>query len=287
MQKIVYENNRGQSIELLSSPPFILTKLEGNGSPKTTMITTKAPGQDGVTREDTLLEEGVINLEGTIKGLSPEDVFKKWRQLCNIFNPKLTGTLTYTNDAGSYKINGSPEAVTPKQRFGNKLDFLIQLFCSDPYWYNIEEFKEEIAIWVGDFEFPLEITSEGIEMGHRVSSLIVNINNFGDAEIGMRAEFKALATVVNPSILNVYTQEFIKIKYTFEAGDKIVITTHYGNKTIQLIKNGISTNIFNYIDLQTTFLQLAVGDNLLRYNAESGIDNLELAIYFTPKYVGV
>lgn len=287
MQNIVYQNKRGQNIELSNAPPFILTKLEGNGSPKTTVLSTKAPGQDGVTQEDTLLEEGVINIESTIKGLSPEDVFKKWRQICNIFNPKLTGTLIYTNDDGAYKINCSPEAITPKQRFGNKLDFLIQLFCSDPYWYNIEEFKEEIAVWVGDFEFPLEITSDGIEMGHRVSSLIVNINNPGDAEIGMRVEFTALATVVNPSILNVYTQEFIKVKNTLEAGDKIVIITHYGNKSVQLIKNGVSTNIFSYIDLQTTFLQLAVGDNLLRYDTESGIDNLEVSIYFIPKYVGV
>jgi hypothetical protein len=45
--------------------------------------------------------------------------------------------------------------------------------------------------------------------------------------------------------------------------------------------------VFNYIDLQTTFLQLDIGDNLLRYDAESGLDNLEVAIYFTPKYVGV
>ena len=42
----------------------------------------------------------------------------------------------------------------------------------------------------------------------------------------------------------------------------------------------------NYIDLESDFFQLAPGDNLLRYDAENGLDNLECAIYYTPKYVG-
>src|SRR5665648_504005 len=43
---------------------------------------------------------------------------------------------------------------------------------------------------------------------------------------------------------------------------------------------------YNYIDLGSTFLQLDVGDNLMRYDADTGIDNLEVSIYFTPQYLG-
>lgn len=287
MQKLTFINSRGQSIALSTLPPFILTKFD-TGSPKTTILTSKAPGQDGKTHEGTLLEEGTFNIEGRIKGASPEDVFKKWHQLCNIFNPKLTGTLIYENDAGEHEIGCSTEEITPKERFGNRMDFLIQLFCPDPYWLELQESKEEIAQWLGDFEFDLEIPEDGIEIGHRESSLIVNINNFGDVECGMRVEMTALASVINPSILNVYTQEIIKINQTLQAGDKLVIDTRFGNKTIKLIRNGVSSNALNYIDLTiSTFIQLNVGDNLLRYDAESGIDNLEVAIYYTPKYVGV
>ncbi len=125
-------------------------------------------------------------------------------------------------------------------------------------------------------------------MGHRVSNLIVNINNTGAVECGMRIQFKALATVINPSLFNINTREFIKINKTLNAGDVLECTTEFSNKRIEMIRNnGSRENVFNWIDLDSEFLQLEPGDNLLRYNADSGIDNLEVAIYYTPLYLGV
>lgn len=286
-QKLIYTNSRGQSIELKNSGPFLLQKFDPD-MPKTTLLTTKAPGQDGKSYHGTLLEERPLNIEVAILGDSSEDLFSKRKQLNAIFNPKLSGTLTYTNSAGTYKIECQvQDGPTPKTRYEPIQEFLIQLFCADPYWIDTAETKEEIALWKGDFSFDFEILSDGIELGHRESILIVNASNTGDVECGLRVEFTALATVVNPSLLNVYTQEFIKVKRTLSAGDKLVINTEFGSKSVELIKNGVSSNVFNYIDLQSTFLQLDIGDNLLRYDAEQGIDNLEATIYFSPKYVGV
>jgi len=287
MQKLIFTNNRGQSIELNNSGPFKLKKFE-QGNPKTTIISTKSPGQDGKTYHETLLEERSPQIEGIIDGVDDLDLFNKRTYLYSVFNPKIQGTLTYINDSGTHKIDCIvQDGPALKDKVEYVQEFLIQLYCPDPYYKDLQETKEEIALWVGSFEFPLEITEPGIEIGHRVSTLIVNANNSGDIACGMRVEFTALASVVNPSILKVYTQEFIKVKRTLESGDKLVITTHFGKKSVELIKNGVSLNVFNYIDLNTTFLQLEVGDNLLRYDAEQGIDNLEVAIYYTPQYVGV
>lgn len=286
-EKLIYTNSRGRSIEISNSTSFLLTSFDP-GVPQSNIITSKAPGQDGKTYHGTVLDERPPSIEGSIMGDSVEDMYEKRKELCNVFNPKLMGTLIYTNGYKTYKISCTPQE-TPvfKDKSGVLQDFLIQLFCPNPYWLNIEENKEEIALWQGDFEFDLEITDDGIEMGHRVSTLIVNALNNGDVQCGMRVEFTALATVSNPSILNVYTQEFIKVKRTLTAGDKIIINTEFGHKRVEMVQNGVITNVFNYIDLQSTFLQLDVGDNLLRYDAESGIDNLEVSIYFTQKYVGV
>ena len=290
MQRIVYTNSRGQSIMLGNSRPFILEKIDGTGGTKNTLLTTKAPGQDGKSYHGTLLEERTLNITGYICGNSLEDMEIKKQQLCSIFNPKFKGKLIYTNNIGEHAIGCIvQDSPTFKDRTSTIQQFLIQLYCPEPYWKDIEELKNEMAQWVGDFEFDLEIPQEtGIEMGHRISTLIANCFNSGDVECSIRVEFKALATVVNPSILNVYTQEFIKVKRTLTAGDKLVIDTSFGNKRVEMIKtNGVIQNVFNYITLDTTFLQLDVGDNLLRYDAEEGIDNLEVGIYYTPKYVGV
>lgn len=289
MQKLIFENSRGQNITITNSAPFLLQKFDPE-PPKSTIITTKAPGQDGKTHHDTLLDERALSVQVAILADSSEGMFEKRKQLYAIFNPKLDITLVYENSAGKYKIQCSvQESPTPKDRHEPVQEFLIQLYCSDPYWKELDEIKVEMAEWIGDFQFPFEIPEEtGVEMGHRMSTLIANCFNAGDVECGIRIEFTALASVVNPSILNVYTQEFIKVKRTLSAGDKLVINTDFGNKRVTMIKDdGTKSNVFNYIDLQSTFLQLTVGDNLLRYNAEQGIDNLDVGIYFTPRYVGV
>lgn len=288
MQKIIYTNSRGQSIELKNCAPFVLTKIDGTGGVKTTQLTTKSPGQDGKSHHGTLLEERTLNIEGAVIGTSVQDTYRKRQELCSIFNPKIDGTLTYTNDAGTHKINCKVEdSPTFKDKVSVIQQFLIQLYCPNPFWTDTDEYKKEIALWVGDFEFNLELNDDGIDLGHRESNLIANINNQGDVECGMRIELTALASVVNPSILNIYTKEFIKVKRTLNAGDTLVITTYFSDKKVKLIRGGIATNVFNYIDLSSTFLQLDVGLNSLRYDAEQGIDNLELAVYYRPLYLGV
>ena len=167
------------------------------------------------------------------------------------------------------------------------MNFVIDLIAPNPYWQDLTQSRSDIAIWQGAFEFPLEIPEEGIEMGYREPSLIVNVLNLGDVSCGIKIQFKALATVISPSLFNVNTREYINVNKTMEAGEVITVTTGFGDKRVQLIKNGVTTNAFNWIEPTSSFLQLDPGDNLLRYDADEGIDNLEVSIYFTPQYLGV
>ena len=286
MEELVFTSGRG-TVTIGGAPPYILNSFDA-GAPKSNLITTSAPGQDGKTVESQLLEERAPSITLTIHGDSVDDLYQKRRKLFAIFSPKLSGTLQYTNDAGTRAIpcvvDGEP---TVKPRVGCGMQILIQLFCPDPYWLDTEETKMGIALWMGDFSFPFSIPQNvGIELGHRVSNLIVNAYNPGDVPCGLRIEFTALATVEKPSILNVNTRELMKVKRTMAAGDKIIINTALGNETVRMNHGGVETNVMNYIDIESDFFQLAPGDNLLRYDTESGIDNLECAIYYTPKYVG-
>ncbi len=132
-----------------------------------------------------------------------------------------------------------------------------------------------------------ELSKTGIIMGLREPSLIVNALNTGNVESGMIIEFKALGTLTNPSILNVETQEFFKINKSMVQGEVITVNTNIGAKKVIDNLNGVETNILNLIDLDSTFLQLRVGDNLLRYDADTNLDNLEVNIYYNPFYLGV
>lgn len=175
--------------------------------------------------------------------------------------------------------------------FENENDFwqdgLLQFTANDPYIYESKVQSVDIATWIGAFEFPLEIPEEGIEMGYRVESLIANVFNGGQESTGMLIRFKALGTVVKPSLINVNTYEEFILNYTMQGGDVIEVSTYQGRKTITLIRNNVRSNIFGARKLLSKFLQLEVGDNLFRYDAESGIDSLEIQIHFTPRLLGV
>ena len=287
MRKLTYVNKLGASIELTNAAPFLLQKLETTNG--VNVYDSKGVSQDGRTYLGNTLETRDISIKVMIMATTREEMSGYRNKFNSVFNPKLgEGHLIYQDNIKERKvkclINKMPFFGLTDNTFDN---CLITLTASNPFWTDLEEYKKEIALWVGDFEFPLELIEGGIEMGHREPSLIVNAFNGGDIECGMRVEFKALATLTNPSILNVNTQEFIKINKTMVAGEVLTVTTYFGTKKVESSLNGVTTNAFNFIDLGSTFLQLDIGDNLFRYDADTGIDNLEVSIYFTPQYLGV
>ena len=287
MQKLVIENDKGR-VEFFNTRPFIFEKVTGLENPKSNNITTKSPGQDGVSLQSSNFDIRTILIAIHVVGETVQDMYFQRQKLYKILNGNLESKLIYTNDNKTHSINCKVEDITEGNKFNNIQRLTIQLYCPDPFWNDLNEFKEEIALWVGQFTFPLIIPQDtGIRMGKRISNLIVNINNIGDVPCGMKIEFTALGTLTNPSLFNIHTREFIKLNTTMIAGDRIVIQTSFANKRIELIRNNVTTNILHYIDWDSTFLQLETGDNLFRYDADTGIDNLECSVYYRPKYLGV
>ncbi|AUN23159.1 phage tail protein [Clostridium botulinum] len=288
MQKLNIINSNGKELILSSSKPFIFRSIGNTGNNSANIYSSTGAGQDGISIDAITLKERLLPIVGGIFGESKEDLHRKRAFLSSFFNPRDKFSITYKDDAKTRKIFGIVQDITFNGVVGVTQEFLVQVLCPNPYWIELEEYKTTIALWQGDFEFPLEIPPEGIEMGHRVSNLICNIANKGDVLTGMKIQFKALATVVNPSLFNINTREFIKINRSLNAGDVLEVTTEINNKRIELIKsNGTKENVFYWLDLESDFLQLDKGDNLFRYDAEKGIDNLEVVIYHTPLYLGV
>lgn len=289
MAKLRYINNNNKSIELGNAAPFLILKVDGLGSPQNEIHTQKSPYQDGVTVTGSTLEPRNIVIEGKIIDRNRVNGQAYRNILLSTFNPKLNGKLIIDLGNTQRQIDCKVEQAPyfPGESGRNYQDFSISLICPNPFWQDLSQSKAEIAIWRGAFEFPLEILEEGIEMGYREPSLIVNVFNQGDVPCGLKVQFKALATVTNPSLFNVNTREYFKINKVIEAGEVITVTTHFQNKRVELNRNGEISNAFNWIDLESTFLQLDIGDNLLRYDADDGLDNLEVSIWYTPQYLGV
>lgn len=294
MKKLIYINANGEELELTNSAPFVLQSFDTSNN--VNIYNSKGMSQDGLTYLGNTLDIRDISITIAVMSNSIEEAINYRKLINTVFNPKIgEGYLIYSDDVEERKIKCIINKI-PYFDKDNDISLqtcLISLTANNPFWTDILESKEEIALWKGDFSFSengtegFELIDGGIEMGHREPSLIVNVTNNGDVECGMRVEFKALATLTNPSILNVNTGEYIKINKTMTAGEVISINTYFGDKKIESTLNGVTSNAFNYIDFNSTFLQLDTGDNLFRYNADTNLDNLEVNIYYQPQYLGV
>lgn len=282
----IYRNEKGQEV-LLTGDKIKLIDIKGISGLESNINTTKGVNQNGATFVGSTIEERDIDITLRIVANSSEYRFLK-SKLFNVFNPSLNGELILKNLDGEKKIC-TRVVYSPNFTIeDNKKECEINLVALDPYWKDTNETKTEIAAWKGNFSFPLIIPIDtGIMVGYREPSLIVNTNNIGDVKTGMRIEFKALSTVVNPELINIETQDYIKINKTMESGEVITVTTDFSNKKVDINKNGVIENGFNYFNLYSTFLQLEIGDNLFRYNAKSGLESLEVTIYHTSRYLGV
>ncbi|MFS0878263.1 phage tail family protein [Solibacillus isronensis] len=291
--QIKITNDNGDSIEfgrhfrLIEG--FDLSNLSAN-------ISYSESTNDGTNYQRTVLEPRDFDLSFFIhKDISePWWIEEKRRELYRVCNPKHNPMrIDFTTKGGSsYFINANLANIPSlPQGFENSNNSwqkgLLQFSCNDPYIYQADEKLVDVATWVGAFSFPLELSADGIEMGHRSQNLIANVINDGDSDSGMIIRFTALANVVNPKLVNIETLEELKLNFEMLSQDIVEVSTYEGKKSVTYIRSNVRRNIFNRIDLNSKFFQLSPGDNLFKYDADFGIDNLEVVMLFTNRYVGV
>lgn len=292
-EKLTYTNERGESIELSTASVYhcnVSKDVDGIAGVTNVVYSTSSMGQHGDTYVGQRIEARDIDIVGHINTRNKQQAYELRRQMLKVLNPELGGSLSY--EFGGFKrvincrLHGEPKI----ERKSVLQQFTIPLECLNPFWREEDEEKEDIASWVAAWEFPCEIEKDNPKSmiyGYRAESVIVDCYNEGDVSTGMRVHFMALGTVVNPIILNVDTEEFIKLNVTMQTGDTIEVNTKYGSKGATLIRDGEKINYFRYVDVDSTFMQLAIGDNNFRYDAEDGVNLLEVSIFYYKEYLGV
>ena len=295
-EKLTYTNEvLGASIVFSHTSMYhvnIKKDVSGLSDVVSTVYSVSSMGQDGSTKIGTRIEARDIEIVGHFNTIDKTEIHRLRRNMNRILNPHDSATLTYEFDGVTRVISCTPDSAPVFDNREKLFErFSIQLVCLNPFWRDASETREDVAIWEGGMEFPtetggLELTDDW-EIGFRSPSLIANVNNVGDVSTGLRVVFRALASLSNPEIINVNTGEFIRVNTEMEAGDLITVTTGYGQKAVTLNRNGNTSDIFRLLDVDSTYMQARVGDNLYRYDADSGVDNLEVTIYHNNLYLGV
>ena len=280
------------TLDMVSTPDFILKSVDW-GVVRGTHHSYKYVNQVGVTVTNTSLGTRDIMIEGWIVA-QDETQMTYLKGILNAFvNPQEEIDLFY----GNYVIRFKPdESVRYSIAFAENNDsfskFQINGTAANPMFSEVIENKSVFAATVPAFHFPLIISQSldegGIVFGKRIASLIANAHNDGAVSVGMRIVFKANGSVINPSLINVSTLEEFKINKTLVAGEEVEINTNTGKKSVRgKIGNNDFSNYYMYKDIDSTWLKLEIGDNLFRYNADDGIDALDVFVYFNNQFLEV
>lgn len=286
-------NSQEIHMDRVTSPGYILSSVDW-GTIKGTHNTYKYMNQVGDSVSSILLGTREVTIEGWVVSISPQDLISKKNVLNGFVNPQELLELLY----GEYKLQFYPDctvkySVNYKDNNDVICKFQILGTAHDPVFTDAIENRLNFATTTAQFHFPLAISSQlpegGVVFGVRTDSLIVSVINKGSVSTGMRILFKANGSLRNPQLINIGTQERLLINKSLVAEEEIEIVTSIGSKRVRgrIGDTNPYTNYFVYKTLDSTWLQLSPGTNLFRYDAEEGLDNLEVFVYFQNRFLEV
>lgn len=303
---IVVTNYLGDRIKLELGKPdvsgFLIKSITGLGPAKANVNTTEVSTNDGSLFNSARLSQRNIVLDmvfiNTVYGESIEDLRQKSYKY---FPLKKSVELTIETDNRYVKTTGYVESNEPNI-FSSQEGTQISIICPDPYFYSAGEDGNNVTNFYSIdpmFEFPfsnesldepllvfgeIQIKTEGVITYH------------GDSEIGVMIYIHAIGPATNINTYNTETREVMRINTEkislltgkgIVASDDIVINTAKGEKSITLIREGVSYNILNCLDKNTDWFTLAKGDNIFAFTADSGVTNLQFRVENKVIYEGV
>lgn len=303
---IVVTNYLGDRIKIELGKPdvsgFLIKSITGLGPAKANVNTTEVSTNDGSLFNSARLSQRNIVLDmvfiNTVYGESIEDLRQKSYKY---FPLKKSVELTIETDNRYVKTTGYVESNEPNI-FSSQEGTQISIICPDPYFYSAGEDGNNVTNFYSIdpmFEFPfsnesldepllvfgeIQIKTEGVITYH------------GDSEIGVMIYIHAIGPATNINIYNTETREVMRINTEkissltgkgIVASDDIVINTAKGEKSITLIREGVSYNILNCLDKNTDWFTLAKGDNIFAFTADSGVTNLQFRVENKVIYEGV
>ena len=286
-RSITCSNNDGVSITFGEKglSPFLLVAAEGIYEVANNVTISENTMTDGGAYQGSIAK--IRNIVLTLKDIT-NHVYNR-NLLDALFKSGTPGTLVFKEDENEREINYYVESINSTGESGART-YTVSLLCPDPFFYALSDVVVYLAAWMGNFEFAHEFIEAGEEFGYRSNQRSLNIvNEQAEDGTGLNITISAAGVVQNPSVIRVESNEAITIGTTstpfdMEAGDTLLITTADNDKHVYLTRNGITTEVNQYITEDSVFIQLMRGNNNIGYSATVGIDQMSVRISYRLKF---
>lgn len=280
INKVTVTNHQDESLTMDLWNPyesgFAITGIDGVGPAKSTVNSTELSTADGSVYNSSRIESRDITI--TIKILDKPQRIEEGRHLLYKYFPqKKRIKLTFEADTRTCYIYGYVEENNAEY-FSSLTAAQISIICPNPYFYWIENDVTQFSGIDPNFEFPFSnesLTENLLIMGIIRADTVRTILYTGEIDSGIIMTIHFIGTCRGDlTVYNNYSHDRIIIDLdkvasvsgaTIGAGDDIIVNTIQGQKSVQLLRNGVYTNILNCINRDADWLQVTKGDNVFAY----------------------
>ncbi len=289
--------NESLTLELMrpEESGFIVLSIDGLGPPKAEISLTERAGVDGslynsgrATPRNVVLTLRFLGQDIEALRLQSYKYFPLNRPI--IFEIQATHR---TVQATAYVEANEPDV------FSQEAGCVITLMFPDAYLFDTVGAFSTFSAVTPNFEFPWSnesTVSPLLEMSILTAQTTKIIVYEGDVSVGMVIHIHATGPANDVSLTDAITLEELAIDSAklisitgtdIVNGDDIWISTVKGNKYAVLIRGITTYNILSALGTSPPWFQLEKGDNVYAYDADSGLGDLQFAIYNDIAYEGV
>ena len=271
-----YVNEHGGTLIFEYANGYLINKPNGIDTVNVNLSQAQGINQVGGTVESKTVQPRPVTISGIIVG---DDQSARKDALMSVVRPDLAGKLY----AGDYYLNVHVTAtpvIEARRKFAR---FQFSVNAPYPYWQKDNSVSQALSGVEKRFKFPWYI-SKPYRFGQLMVTQFMNIRNGGQVPVPFTATFYAKNAVENPKITNMTTGETLMVNKSMVTGERVVVEITHDRTYVTSSEDG---NIRGALDLDSTLFRLAVGDNVLKPEADFGLDQLEVQLNFATEIVGV
>ena len=260
MLKVKAVNQLNQELKLYDNTNYALTSVDGILPPKANVNTAALATKDG-----SVFNSARLNNRNVVLTVYPLGAIETNRMaLYSFFKAKKPVRLYLATKSRSAYVDGWVESVSGSL-FDQKEKLQVSVICPDPW---------------------LKAVTPVVQAFDALTHAATVTNN-SDDETGFVCEFTASGAVTNLTLTNATNGQSLTLTYELVSGDKVILNTQRGEKSIRLIRGGAETNLLNHVNVSSDWIALAIGANAMSFSCDSGTANLSATLTLQPIYEGV
>lgn len=261
---------------------LLIEQIEGIDFPSIEIFSETEAVSDGSIVTGSHVTGRSIRIKAQVKNRSLNDVCRRFA--IAFFNQKHRFKLYITYMGRTRWIEGIIDGMSiPAKNVYENQTMDVTFYCSKPYFKSVDDFGKNIASATPRLAFPyIQTDTIPVVASYYNFAKNVNIENDGDVETFAQIIINMTGKVTNPVIFKDETK-YIRVFGDFFKGD--VINVDMVNLDVTI--NG--EKALHKLDKTSSFTDcaLAVGNNVIGFDAEDGYDNMQVNVYFNKMYMGV